>query len=519
MAISLTACILLLKEHHLLKSSAVQSDVNVEMTGISYDSRKVEGPTLFFCKGDKFRPIYLSMAKDSGATTYVAEKPYVEGNGLNALIVVNITKAMAILSAAFYDFPQDDLEVIAYTGTKGKTTAAYFTRGILEAAHPHHVALFSTIDRIVGPNPDQRFKSDLSTPESMDLFHDMREAVNNGMTHLVMEVSSQAYLRNRVFGLTYDIGFFLNITPNHIGPSEHPNFANYLHNKVQLLVNSRRVVINAETDHFDAVYAAARTTTYADSIYLFASTDFQPQDPDLPIDFRYEQVEADLEISKFRLVPVTDKAVELNIGGQYQLGLVGDFNVSNATAAIIGAGLTGIDATKAAAGIANVAVPGRMESVTVPNHGHVFVDDAHSYASLHTLLGYMHSEYQPARLRVVLGAPGGKGVDLRADFARALNEHATDVYLTTDDPEFEDPAAIVDQVDEQIDHDRVVVHKVLDRRAAIHAAISDSQPNDIVLITGKGEEASQRVRGVDAEWPSDIVVTNQEAAKLGQSNA
>lgn len=84
MAISLTACILLLKEHHLLKSSAVQSDVNVEMTGISYDSRKVEGPTLFFCKGDKFRPIYLSMAKDSGATTYVAEKPYVEGNGLNA---------------------------------------------------------------------------------------------------------------------------------------------------------------------------------------------------------------------------------------------------------------------------------------------------------------------------------------------------------------------------------------------------------------------------------------------------
>lgn len=77
----------------------------------------------------------------------------------------------------------------------------------------------------------------------------------------------------------------------------------------------------------------------------------------------------------------------------------------------------------------------------------------------------------------------------------------------------------MDQVDEQIDHDRVVVHKVLDRRAAIHAAIADSQPNDIVLITGKGEEASQRVRGVDAEWPSDIVVTNQEAAKLGQSNA
>ena len=113
MALSLRACILLLKEHHLLKSPAIQNTEDVDMTGIAYDSRKVSGPTLFFCKGDKFRPIYLSMAKDNGARTYVAEKPYVEGNGLNALIVRNITKAMAILSGAFFDYPQDDLFVIA----------------------------------------------------------------------------------------------------------------------------------------------------------------------------------------------------------------------------------------------------------------------------------------------------------------------------------------------------------------------------------------------------------------------
>ena len=165
---------------------------------------------------------------------------------MNALIVVNVQKAMAILSAAFYNYPQDDLFIIAYTGTKGKTTSSYFTKGILDGADDDRTALFSTIDRVVGPKPQQRFKSNLTTPESLDLFHDMREAVDNGMTHLVMEVSSQAYLRNRVFGLTYDVGFFLNITPDHIGVNEHPNFANYLHCKLQLLANSRKCVINAE---------------------------------------------------------------------------------------------------------------------------------------------------------------------------------------------------------------------------------------------------------------------------------
>ncbi|MFD1432470.1 UDP-N-acetylmuramoyl-L-alanyl-D-glutamate--2,6-diaminopimelate ligase [Lacticaseibacillus yichunensis] len=514
MAISLNACILLLKEHHLLKSSAVQNDINTEMTGIAYDSRKVSGPSLFFCKGAKFRPIYLSMAKDNGAITYVAEKPYVEGNGMNALIVVNITKAMAILSAAFYDFPQDDLFVIAYTGTKGKTTSAYFTRGILEQAHPKRVALFSTIDRIIGPNPDQRFKSDLTTPESMDLFHDMRQAVDNGMTHLVMEVSSQAYLRNRVFGLTYDVGFFLNITPDHIGPNEHPTFANYLHNKMQLLVNSRKVVINAETEHFDEVYAAAMTTTYPDSIYLFASAGFTPKRDDLDIDFRFESQTLSTTRSQFTLVPASDKAAALNVGGQYHLSLIGDFNESNATAAIIGAGLAGVDNRSAVPGIADVTIPGRMEHQEIPGHGVTYVDYAHNYASVQALLHFLKAEYHDPAIRVVIGAPGDKGVSRRADFSKVLSEYATEAYLTTDDPGYEDPAKIASEIDAGIDHDKVTVHIELDRAKAIREAIEASGPEDVVVVAAKGADPYQKVRGVDTPWPMDLVVVGQVADTL-----
>ena len=235
------------------------------------------------------------------------------------LVVRDVTKAMALLSAAFYRFPQDDLYVVAFTGTKGKTTSAYFLKGMLDQINGGRTALFSSVDDIVGPKPEDKFKASLTTPESLDLFRDMRTAVDNGMTHLVMEVSSQAYKKNRVFGLTYDLGFFLNITPDHIGPNEHPNFADYLHCKLQLMVNSRKCIINAMSDHFDEIYAAATTTTNPDSIYLFARNDFENPNLKQPIDFRFQSVETDMKETEFKLFCASEKAKKLPIAGDYTL--------------------------------------------------------------------------------------------------------------------------------------------------------------------------------------------------------
>ena len=355
MALTLDAGTLILKEHHLLKSVALNGDPTLNMTGIAYDSRQVTEETLFFCKGN-FRPVYLTNAKELGAVTYVAEQAIVEGNGMNALIVTNVQKAMAVLSAAFYDYPQDDLFIVAYTGTKGKTTAAYFTQSILQAATRQKTALFSTIDRVLGPKPEDRFKSDLTTPESLDLFRDMRKAVENGMTHLVMEVSSQAYKNNRVYGLTFDVGFFLNMSSDHVGPYEHPKFEDYLHCKLQLLVNSRHCVINAQTQYFADVYAAATTTTAPESIYLFAETDYQPTIP-VAVDFRFENLETDLAKSRFKVTAASERAIQLGVSGDYQLRLIGDFNESNSTAAVIGAGLAGEDLIGAQQGIRALQIP------------------------------------------------------------------------------------------------------------------------------------------------------------------
>ena len=514
MSISLNTCILILKEHHLLKSSAVQDTVQTKMEYVSYDSRDVQTNTLFFCKGAGFRPTYLSMAREDGAIAYVAEQPYPEGKGMHALIVRNVAKAMALLSAAFYRFPQDDLFLVGFTGTNGKTTSAYFLKGMLDQINGGHTALLSSVNNIVGTAPEDTFKSSLTTPESLDLFRDMRRAVDNGMTHMVMEVSSQAYKKNRVFGLTYDLGFFLNISPDHIGPNEHPNFEDYLHCKLQLLVNSRKCIINAETARFDDVYAAATTTTNPDSIYLFAREGFENPKLKKQIDFRYKSIETDLAETQFTLETVSPQAHKLPIAGDYTLQMIGDFNETNATGAIIGAGLAGMDHDSCAAGIRHVTIPGRMETVTTKEHGLIVVDYAHNKASMMALMKFMRREFANPRVIVVVGAPGDKGISRRAGFSESLTAEADKAFLTTDDPGFESAEEICEEIDAGIDHSKCATVIELDREKAIHDAISEATANDVVLLCGKGADAFQKIRGVDTPYEGDMAVARRVISEL-----
>jgi UDP-N-acetylmuramoyl-L-alanyl-D-glutamate--2,6-diaminopimelate ligase len=421
---------------------------------------------------------------------------------------------MALLSAAFFRFPQDDLFVVAITGTKGKTTTAYFLKGMLDQVDGGRTALISSVNDVVGMRPEDSFKSSLTTPESLDLFRDMRRAVDNGMTHLVMEVSSQAYKKNRVFGLTYDLGFFLNITPDHIGPNEHPNFADYLHCKLQLLVNSRKCIINAESDHFDEIYAAATTTTNPDSIYLFANESFENPNLKQPIDFRFASQETDMKETRFKLSCVSDKVKDLKISGDYTLQMIGDFNESNGTAAIIGAGLAGMSHDDCAKGIRHVTIPGRMQTEMTKNHGMVVVDYAHNKASMMALMSFIRREFNDPKIIVVVGAPGDKGVSRRPGFSQSLTAYANKAFLTTDDPGFEDPKSIAEEIDSGIDHSKCDVTIELDRKKAIYDAVAMSNKDDVVLICGKGADAFQKIRGVNTPYPSDIVVAQRVIDKL-----
>ena len=227
------------------------------------------------------------------------------------------------------------------------------------------------------------FKSALTTPESIDLFDMMAQAVDNGRSHLIMEVSSQAYLVKRVYGLTFDVGVFLNISPDHIGPIEHPTFEDYFYHKRLLMKNSRAVVINSDMDHFFNLERTSRKTKNND--------------------FYGSQSSNQIENSKAFSFSAAGK-----LAGDYDIQLIGHFNQENAVAAGLACLRLGASLEDIKKGIATTRVPGRMEVLTQKNGSKVFIDYAHNGDSLKKLISVVET-HQTGKIALVLGSTGNKG--------------------------------------------------------------------------------------------------------------
>ncbi|MGM0167809.1 UDP-N-acetylmuramoyl-L-alanyl-D-glutamate-L-lysine ligase [Enterococcus sp. AZ135] len=450
---------------------------------ISYDSRDVDNDTLFFCKGNHFQQRFLEQALADGLTCYIAEQPY-EVPAELAIIVTDIRKALAVLSMAFYDYPQKKLKLIGITGTKGKTTVAYFTKQILDITTNKKTALFSTLNTTL--DGVTFFKSKLTTPESLDLYRMMAEAVVNGMTHLVMEVSSQAYKVARVYGLRFDVGIFLNISPDHIGPIEHPTFEDYFYCKRQLVANSRQVILQHEIDHFDLLQELAAKQNIPVITYGNEAADYHVKPLQHPLGFA-------LSSSKDRF----------KLNGAYQILLAGDFNKENAAAALLASSLVGADQEAGRQGLAEALVPGRMNLLLKTNGARIYVDYAHNYLSMKSLLAFAKEQHPNGELLVITGSTGNKAESRREGLGQAIGEYADVAVLTSDDPNFEDPKKIADEIQQGIQNDHVQVHFEVDRKKAIHDAICNAGPNDAIILAGKGTDKYMTVNGEDLAYEGD----------------
>jgi UDP-N-acetylmuramoyl-L-alanyl-D-glutamate--2,6-diaminopimelate ligase len=192
----------------------------------------------------------------------------------------------------------------------------------------------------------------------------------------------------------------------------------------------------------------------------------------------------------------------------------GDFNQGNAVAAMIATRLVGADPEAMRDALEVVKIPGRMQVLTTAAHGTIYVDYAHNYASIAALLNFVRANESVADLRIVVGAPGNKGVSRRPGIGKAISEGATVAYLTADDPQFEDPATIADEIQAAIENPDVTIIREMDRTKAITQAISDAQPNDVVVLAAKGLDEYQKVGGVDTPYENDWAVANRVVQEL-----
>ena len=399
------------------------------------------------------------------------------------LIVNDARKALSLLAAAFYDHPERDLTVIGITGTKGKTTTAYFTQSILNTYSAGRCALFSSVDNCLDGHTYA--ESDLTTPESLDSFRMMRQAVDNGMKYLVMEVSSQAYKVNRVYGLTFDVAAFLNISPDHISPIEHPTFEDYFHCKRQIIANSRTLVLGSECRHIGLLREDA-------AVHQVPVSEFGMLD-DMPRDGADDQTcawPADGTHRAYRM------RLDGNDLGEFSLALDGDFNYKNALAAIAIAHAAGVPADcEALRALEHTKVPGRMMQYRDERTSTIaIVDYAHNYDSVVKLLDYVSTRYgeRNPRITLVAGSAGNKAIDRREGIVKAAQDRISRFVFTAEDTDTEPYEDICRDMADHVTNSHVASDTIIDRTQAIASALHEAQEDkdrtDVVLVIGKGHE-------------------------------
>jgi UDP-N-acetylmuramoyl-L-alanyl-D-glutamate--2,6-diaminopimelate ligase len=408
---------------------------SVEILDLAYDPRTVTPGTLFFCIPGA-RADGHDLAGDAvaaGAVALVVERDV--DVDVPQLTVRSVRAAMGPASVLFFGDPSRDLEVAAVTGTNGKTTTAFLLRSILEEAG-RRPALLTNIERSIA---GEQQPIGLNTPESIDLQRLFRTMLDAGDRSCVMEATSIAGVKGRLAGTRFAVLVFTNLTQDHL--DFHGTMEEYFAAKRALFEQADRAVINVE-DEWGARLAAE----------LPGARTFTPDD-DMPFDLK----------------------------------LRGRFNRANALGAIWAARELGVDDDAVARGLERVrGVPGRFESIEVGQPFAVIVDYAHTPDSLVNVLQAARG-LGGGRLIVVFGAGGDRDREKRPVMGRAAAENADRAIVTTDNPRSEDPAAIAEQVADG------KLEIVLDRRAAIEAALADAQPGDVVVIAGKGADTEMEL--------------------------
>lgn len=473
-----------LLEH--LEYEVIKGSDQIEVTELVNDSRKVTEGSVFVCisgavvDGHDF----IQDVAGKGAAAVIVERDVEAPEGMTVIKAEDTRYALALMSAAYFNYPAKEMKIIGITGTKGKTTTTYMIRDILEHVG-YKVGLIGTIEAIIG---DKKIPASNTTPESFTIHQYFREMADSGCDCVVMEVSSQALMLHRTAGIQFDLGIFTNLGRDHIGPNEHKDFEDYKRCKGILFTQCDVGIANADDEYYKDVFKNA--TCKVETFGFAKEADLRAEDTHLISKPGYLGV-------AYHVSGLMDLDVEIDIPGT--------FSVYNSLTAIAVCRHFNVSDDVIRQALKSAKVKGRIEMIKVSDGFTLMIDYAHNAMSLESLLTTLR-EYNPNRLVCLFGCGGNRSKDRRYEMGEVSGRLADLTVITSDNPRFEEPQAIIDDIKTGIAKTEGKFVEICDRKEAIRYVIEHGERGDVIVLAGKGHEDYQEIKGVKHPMDERVLI-------------
>lgn len=447
----------------------IKGNTNKEIRGITQDSRDVLERFLFICiKGFNVDGHhFINQAIKNGATCIIhEEKLDIETNeNITYILVKDTTDFLAYISSKFYNNPWAKLFMIGITGTNGKTSTSYLIKNILYANNIK-TGVIGTIGSCID---DSITKLENTTPDSLTIQYNLNKMVENNVNACIMEVSSHALDLKRVEYMNFDIGIYTNLSKDHL--DYHITMENYFNSKLKLFYKTTKYnIIN-------------RDDKYSDEIInnLDKEVNLMTYGIDKEADVSASEIVYGIDCVKFKL-NFMEESILLKVN------IPGKFSVYNSLAAAACGFAMGLDKDKIKIGIENtLEIKGRFEVMDLGKKYTVIIDFAHTPDGLLNVLNTI-SIFRKGRIIVVFGAGGNRDKSKRPQMGKVVGDNSDLAIVTSDNPRFEEPYKIIDDILEGVKETKVKYKIIVDRKEAIEYALNIAQVDDIILLAGKGHE-------------------------------
>ncbi|MCC9018595.1 UDP-N-acetylmuramoyl-L-alanyl-D-glutamate--2,6-diaminopimelate ligase [Flavobacterium lipolyticum] len=473
---------------------SVTGSTEIDIHKIDFDSRKIEANDVFVAIRGSLSDghDYIEKAIQLGAVAIICDTlPENIEKGITYIKVKDTNAALAFMAANYFGNPSEKLKLVGVTGTNGKTTIASLLFQLFQKAG-FKVGLLSTVKIIVD---ETEFPATHTTPDSITINHYLNEMIEAGVTHCFMEVSSHGIHQKRTEALHFVGGIFTNLSHDHL--DYHPTFAEYRDVKKSFfdsLPKTAFVLSNIDDKNGSVMLqnTVARKFTYALKTYA---------------DFKAQILESQLS---GLLLKVNDNEVWVK--------LIGTFNAYNVLAIYGTAVELGMDSLEALRLLSDLeSVSGRFQYIVSEGNITAIVDYAHTPDALDNVLKTINDiRTKNEQLLTVVGCGGNRDKTKRPVMAKIATDLSDKAILTSDNPRNEDPEVILDEMEKGVEaHNYKKILRISDRKQAIKTACQLAQPNDIILIAGKGHETYQEINGVRHHF-DDMETVKEILEQLGK---